>query len=524
MAKSNFFKKLWDEIGVTYEGIKEFAPFLGFDVPEMIRFSGWFVAILAAFVVIPYLLFSGSARSVYVDDYQPTTVAALQSGAIYDTPKGYQIKDGKAQKIADVRRGDSLRVLAYCRYSFAFQVETPSGNRGFVRANLIADSMIVVKRINVDNDYLEKGERVLLTAITPPNKKKKEYSEKTTVRRGSETFTFTSGELFPIMAFGTPLYKSDEMAIVTPRWISHHFTVDIAKKAEIDKEWYGYATTVKKSGNDIVALYNFKVNDEARDKEHKGLIVTYRDGIVHHYDYASSESMGWILSIMPFANDIQSLSMTARMTTSPITTKAEFNTVADITEEESGITKWIHENFFNWKLPTWLSVIIALVVGIIALIVFVFYIHCVLMLVPAIVQFVGYIPFLPNFIYRIIITCALILGAELLYFFAGGLNWFLVILVVAYLWFQWKNWMKWITFNRCSQCGHMYTLVTDDYRDGGTSYYDKVNYRVTSRGGKEIDRTETSREHRKIVTVHEDLHCSNCGAAGTYTHVNDMQA
>ena len=34
MAKSNFFKKLWDEIGVTYEGIKEFAPFLGFDVPE----------------------------------------------------------------------------------------------------------------------------------------------------------------------------------------------------------------------------------------------------------------------------------------------------------------------------------------------------------------------------------------------------------------------------------------------------------------------------------------------------------
>lgn len=168
-----------------------------------------------------------------------------------------------------MRRGDSLRILAYSRYNFAFQVETPSGNRGFVRANLIADSMIVAKRINVDNDYLEKGERVLLTAITPPNKKKNEYSEKTTVRRGSETFTFTSGELFPIMAFGTPLYKSDEMAIVTPRWISRHFTVDIAKKAEIDKEWYGYATTVKKSGNDIVALYNFKVNDEARDKEHK---------------------------------------------------------------------------------------------------------------------------------------------------------------------------------------------------------------------------------------------------------------
>ena len=115
MAKSNFFKKLWDEIGVTYEGIKEFAPFLGFDVPEMTRFSGWFVGILTAFVVIPYLLFSGSARSVYVDDYQPTTVAALQSGAIYDTPKGYQIKDGKAQKIADVRRGDSHRILAYCR-------------------------------------------------------------------------------------------------------------------------------------------------------------------------------------------------------------------------------------------------------------------------------------------------------------------------------------------------------------------------------------------------------------------------
>ena len=118
----------------------------------------------------------------------------------------------------------------------------------------------------------------------------------------------------------------------------------------------------------------------------------------------------------------------------------------------------------------------------------------------------------------------MLLGGELLYFFAGGLNWFLVILVVVYLYFQWKNWMKWVTFNRCSECRHMYTLVTDDYRDGGTSYYDNVNYRVTTRGGKEIDRTETSREHRKIVTVYEDLHCSNCGASGTYTHVTDRKA
>lgn len=524
MAKSGFFRKLWDEIGVAYENIKEFVPFMGFDVPEMSRFNRWTVGVLAAIVLVPYLLFSGSARRVYVDDYKPVAVAALQAGSIYDTPITYKINDGTAGKIADVRRGDSLRVLAYCLNLFAFQVETASGERGFVRANLIADSMIVEKRINVEGDYLEKGERVLLTGITKPNKKKNEYSPKTTVRRGSDTFTFTSGTLFPIMAFGIPLYHSDEMATVTPAWIRSHFTVDKSTKSEIDKEWYGYPSTLKKSGNDIVALYNLKVNDEVRDKEHRGLIVTYRDGIVHHYDYASSESMGWILSIMPFANDIQSLPMTARMTTSPITTKAVFNTVADITDEESGITKWIHENFFNWKLPGWLSVIIAIVVGIVLLLAAVFYFHCVLMLVPAIVQWVGYIPILPNLIYRIIITCALLLGGELLYFFAGGLNWFIVILVVVYLWFQWKNWMKWVTFNRCPECKHMYTFTTDDYRDGGTSYYDKVNYRVTTRGGKEIDRSETSREHRKIVTVHEDMHCTHCGAAYSYTHVSDRQA
>lgn len=524
MAKSGFLKKMWDGVSVAFGDIKEFVPFLGFDVPEMSRFNGWAVGLLATIVLIPYLLFSGSARSVYVGDYKPTVVAALQSGTIYDTPVAYKINDGKAAKIAGVRHGDSLRVLAYSHGNFAFQVETMSGERGFIRANLIADSMIVEKRINVDNDYLEKGERVLLTGLQKPNKKKKEYSESYTVRRGSESFSFSSGNLFPIMAFGMPLYHSEEMATVTPSWIRSHFTVDKTTKSEIDKEWYGYATTVKRDGNDVLALYSFTVNDEVRDKEHTGLLVTYRDGLVHHYDYASSESMGWILSIMPFANDIQSLSLTARMTTNPVTTKAKYDTVADIIDEESGIGKWIHENFFNWKLPTWLSVIIAIVVAIVFFLIAVLYFHCVLMLVPAIAQFVGYIYFLPNIIYRIIITCALLIGAELLYFFAGGLHWFWVIIIGAYLWFQWKNWMKWVTFNRCPECKHMYTFTTDDYRDGGTSYYDKVNYRVTTRGGKEIDRSETSREHRKIVTVHEDMHCTHCGAAYSYAHVSDRQA
>ena len=524
MAKSGFFRKMWDGISVAYGNIKEFVPFMGFDVPEMSRINGWVVGLLAAIVVIPYLLFSGSARSVSVDDYQPTVVAALQPGTVYDTPITYKINDGKASAIAGVRRGDSLRVLAYCLNLFAFQVETMSGERGFIRANIIADSMIVKKRINVDNDYLEKGERVLLTGLQKPNKKKREYSERFTVRRGTESFSFTSTNIFPIMALGMPLYHSDEMATVTPAWIRSHFTVDKTTKAEIDKEWYGYTTTVKHNGNDVVALYNFKVNDEVRDKEHSGLLVTYRDGLVHHYDYAQSESMGWILSIMPFANDIQSLSLTARMTTSPITTSAEYNTVADVIDEQSDVAKWIHENFFNWELPTWLSVIIAIVVSIVFFLIAAFYFHCVLMLVPAIAQYAGYIPFMPNLIYRIIITCALLFGAELLYFFAGGLNWFLVIIILAYMWFQWKNWMKWVSFNRCPECKHMYTFVTDDYRDGGTSYYDKVNYRVTTRGGREIDRSETSREHRKIVTVHEDMHCTHCGAAFTYTHVSDRQA
>lgn len=524
MAKTGFFKRLYDEIGVAYENIKEFVPFLGFDVPEMSRFNGWTVGLLATIVLVPYLLFSNAAKSVTVEDYQPVTVAALHNGDIYDTPITYKINNGEAGKISGVRRGDSLRVLAYSRSLFAFHVETMDGERGFIRANLIADSMIVVKRINVEGDYLEKGERVLLTEIRKPNKKKNEYSERTTVRRGNEVFTFTSGEIFPMMAFGMPIYHTNEMATVTPRWLRSHFAIDRTAKDEVDNEWYGYATTVKHEGSDIIATYAFKVNDETRDKEHKGVIVTYRNGRVHHYDFESSESMGWILSIMPFANDIQSLPMTVRMTTNPITTNGELQSADDIIDEESGVSKWIHENFFNWKLPTWLSVIIAIALGIVALIVCVFYFHCVLMLVPAIAQYVGYITILPNFIYRIIISCALLFGGELLYFFAGGLNWFLVILVVVYLYFQWKNWMKWVTFNRCSECRHMYTLVTDDYRDGGTSYYDNVNYRVTTRGGKEIDRTETSREHRKIVTVYEDLHCSHCGASGTYTHVTDRKA
>ena len=96
MAKSNFFKKLWDEIGVTYEGIKEFAPFLGFDVPEMTRFSGWFVGILTAFVVIPYLLFSGSARRVYISPQRLQRYSRVP----FTTPlKDIKSKTGKLRRL-----------------------------------------------------------------------------------------------------------------------------------------------------------------------------------------------------------------------------------------------------------------------------------------------------------------------------------------------------------------------------------------------------------------------------------------
>ena len=69
----------------------------------------------------------------------------------------------------------------------------------------------------------------------------------------------------------------------------------------------------------------------------------------------------------------------------------------------------------------------------------------------------------------------------------------------------------------------MYTLNTTNWVDGGKSYYDNVTYNVTTKGGKEISRTETNREHRVVSSVNEHLTCSDCGATFSLTHTTDRR-
>ena len=519
----NFSKgaKWWECIGIAFDDIKSFAYSYG---AEMTIFNGWLIGLLAVIVVVPFLLFSGITSSTYDTDYTPVKMSARRSAVLYDTHNIlYSHRMKNAKELAKVNKGDSLKVLAYSKSYLAFQVETSKGERGFVKFDVLGDSLVATDKVTLKNDVCNKGDKVLFLSYDYGNKKQSKTDFK--LKFGEEiTSTSACFKFMPLCAFGIPKYKSDNVSTVTADWVRRRFKPDITTKTDVDKQWYGYPLTVKVTGNRTVATYPLKVNDFGKEREYDTMEVLYKDGVVHSYSYKKEESMGWLLSTLPFAAEIQTLPLSAMMQSNPVTTEADINGMEDVLDEPGAVQKWIKSNFFNFKLPTWLSVIIALVLLLIGLIIVAFYFHCVLMLLPALAQFTGYIYPLPNFLWKIIITIALLFGGELLYLLAGGLNWFLVLVLLAYLYYQWKKWMNWANYARCSTCGHMYTLDSYDYRDGGTSYYDNVKYNVTTLGGKEINRKETSREHRKIVTVYEDLSCSHCGADFTYTHHNDMKA
>ena len=521
MGKSEIIAKWKTNIKDSFAEINSFAFSFG---EEGVIFDRWLVGLLLVIVIVPFLLFSGATKSTYYADYVPVKMAARHAAVLYDTHDIlYSHRMKNVREIAKIKKGDSLTVLAYSTGYMSFQVQTSRGERGFVRFDVLGDSLVAKSQATLGDDVCMKGEFVQFVGYDYGTKKKPKNDFK--FKFGDAvTSTYLYPRFIPTCSFGVPEFKGDAVSTVTADWVRRRFKPDITTKAEVDKEWYGYPLTVSDKGDRKIVSYPLKVNDFTKEKEYTTMEVTYDKGVVHSYVYKKEESMGWLLSLLPYASKIQSLPICAMIQSNPITVEAKIKSVDDVLDEPNAVEKWIKSNLFNFKLPGWLQIILGLAVLLVALLVAAYYLHCVLMLVPALVQFVGYVYPLPNFLFKIIITVALFLGGELLYLLVGGLNWFLALILAAYLVYQWKKWMNWARYARCSSCGHMYTLSSTDFRDGGTSYYDKVNYRVTTRGGREIDRTETSREHRKIVTVYEDLACSHCGAEFTCMHHNDMHA
>lgn len=511
---------LWNKITITFQEIKDFA----FDKygAGMAHIDGWFVSMVLVFVLIPILLFSGVTTSNTVD-FTPVHKKTRKDAVLYDYPTFGEKKKGtearRGNPITTIKKGEELILLAYQRYLGCYQVETADGNRGYVPFDVISDSLVALKNCSYEAKRIKKGDELLL--VNYKNSYDMSVKYEGTVCKG-----LNLDDVLPVDAFGMPVYIVSNPSPVTVNWVKSHIKRGETSKEDIDKEWFGYALTQKTAKDAVVASYPLCVQDADKGLVYKKFNITYRNGTVDVVTYNDAENMDWIMTKLPCVDAIQSSPLCVKYLANKITSPAKFNKIEDIKSEKtsSSIAKWIKENIGEFNMPSWLNSILGIVILIVGLLLAFLFIHCVLLMLPMLVQFTGYIYVLPNWAYRIMMTLAVLFGGELLYVFAGGVNWFLTIMLVLYLFWQLKQWNYWISFNRCSNCGHMYTLDTTNYRDGGTSYYDQVEYEVKKYGNVEIGRKEISRKHRKIVTVHEDLCCSNCGCDFTYTHNTDREA
>lgn len=510
---------LWDRIVISFGEVKDFATDK-YGV-SMVHIDGWFIGVILFFIIVPIAVYSGLDTSVTAE-FTPVSRTVQKAVVLYDYPTfGEQkansaVKQGK--KIATIKKGAEIKLLGYSLYQGCYQVETFEGERGYISFDAIGDSLVALKGFNRENMRVKAGDILMLAGY-------KDNYHVSVKFDGNVSNDINLGMIRPVASLGLPTYLVSNYSPVTVRWLKSRFKKGETRKEDVDREWYGYALAKIVDGNNVTATYALRVQDAENGVVYDSFKVRYRDGIVDMVSYEDSKSMDWIMKKLPFVDAIQSSPLFVRSQAKKVTAPTDIKTVDDVKKEKSSaVAKWIKENVGTFNLPSWLGYIIGIVALIIMLLFALMFIHCVLLIVPAIVSFAGYIHVLPNGIYKIIMFLSLLFGGELLYVSAGGINWFLTILLVAYLYWQWIQWNYWINFNRCSNCGHLYTLGTTGYRDGGTSYYDKVDYRVKKYGNMEIECKETGRQHRKVVTVHEDLNCSYCGCDFSYTHESDMKA
>ena len=504
-----------DILSITFSEIKHFA--LDSTGAGMAVIDKWFVGLVLLIAILPILTFTGVTKSK-ITDFTPVERIAQKSATLYDYPTLPVDKNNSSTKvgnsIATIKKGEAIKLLAYSRYQGCYQVELADGTRGYVAMDVVGDSVLSLRW---KKDMAEVGDTFMLKSI--------QSVYKVVARAKGKTIDdFRVGDFFPVQAMGLPVYNCAAPSPVTVKWVKNNIVKGKTTKEEIDKEWFGYALAQTVKGNVVTSLYLLAVQDAEAGKVYQKFAVTYTDGIVSNIEYSEPEDMGFIMSHLPFVDAIQGNPLCVKYRSESITAPSGYNTISDIKgEKRSAVAEWISENIGDVSMPMWLQYIVVIVGGLIVLALFLLFIHCLLLVLPTLMSFLGYVYVLPNPLYKLLMFLALLFGGELLYVFTGGLPWFVTIMLIGYLYWQWLQWNTWINYNRCPSCHHMYTLNTTNWVDGGKSYYDNVTYNVTTKGGKEISRTETNREHRVVSSVNEHLTCSDCGSTFSLTHTTDRR-
>ncbi len=391
------------------------------------------------------------------------------------------------------------------------EVELVSG--GNVKALSPLDEAI----FEIDSDVvckLRKGAKVTLLAYD----ENKDYFQVETEdgERGFIAGEIVSGKIdkeadeIREVAVGVPEFSSGGGLNCTKVWFEKTLVAGKTTKEEIDGKWWGYSLSYDRKKDSEVCYYPMYVFD-GKQVICKVSKVTFKDGVVSEVGRIGEGKRKSLIGRIPGTEFVENNDLYVRFNMDSVTHESDYGVEDD-----------------SIKIPKWLSWILVIVLGILALIVLLFWAECNYLFVPILLILVGRIRVIPGIIFRYLLCLAALYGALVFYVWWGGFGWFLTAVILAFAVFQLIQWHRWTGYNYCTKCRRFYTMATYDEQGGAVDYvrvHSSVKVKKDS-SGNVIERKEGGEwyENRRYSSYTAYLECTKCGHRNAVNITSDRSA
>ncbi len=422
------------------------------------------------------------------------------------------------------------------KYAYEGEVDTPEV-RVIKRATLYgtnpADTDIVYKGKKSEADRalltLQPGNTVTIIGfIYDDLEDTKQYLQVQT-KQGNIGFIHSTAicedKDLPELVISVPEVRPSACVKGTQKWLDRYIKVGETTRSEVDNYWWGKPIAVKRVYKGEKVYYPIDIRDGKT--EYDELCITFEDSIVSDVSFAYDHKRKVLFGRIWLTDWFDNSNFLARFSAHAVTSEP-----IDMLAEER-----------VWEPPTWLAIILGLLVLILRYIVFIYlYIVACIRLVGTILMPLGRIPFLAYLFPLILLTSGIYTGF-LLYVLWGGFQWWSTIfcaIIVIVISFRWLRWCRW---NHCTNCARFYTKTVADesmsthFYDRRVEHYEDIKADIVEVGynryGQEVSRSVVGQktvghkhvghtdEKRNKWEINWDFVCEHCGEHSSDWEVGD---
>lgn len=485
-------RELWsfirDRINDSFLFILMFV--LGFGIisrREKLKITGFTTLFMMAMVVLSFFFFTNIFKELNPECDNIT----------YKAVKNAVLKDGvktDAKEIGSIRKGDELALLCYTAGNY--QVQTPSGERGWVRYDAI-DGEIALW-LPQQSEELEAATLLQTVSIN-------EKAEITAKTEDGKTLELSSYEIIPTKALGLRTEGYDKFLFngkirVTDDWIQEKFAKGTPFD-EISEKYYGYAALIDNQDDYTVVTYPYEIKDYDARKKYSGVNVKFVNGKVDSYEYIGKEKMSLFEKQVLFTRELAGNDLVVKMRSAPFTSQAKITTLGELQRK----------NKENIDIPAIIGILIAIAVFVIELFIYaVVYISIfgsILLLPMVLAHYLCYVKFIPNYICGLFMSVALIASYIFIYTVYFPNLFFLIIMTFAAIGHLFAI-SSWLTYHRCKKCKTMYHIEWTGESGHRKSYYSEIRTVKEAGSGKVVSSTS---EDYVDTDYNDHYECTACG-------------